>query len=66
MWVLYGYQVISILNEDPEHIFDLLREVLDIDIDDSVEKISVFNNGHPVTFIHDFEANVSGKYTQFE
>lgn len=53
-------QVISLLNEDPEHLLDLLREVLDIDIDDSVEKISVFNNGHPVSFVHDFEQNVTG------
>ncbi|CAD0195855.1 unnamed protein product [Chrysodeixis includens] len=53
-------QVVSLLDEDPEHLMDLLREVLDIDIDDSVEKISVFNNGHPVSFIHDFESNVTG------
>uniref|UniRef100_A0A2A4K1V6 Integral membrane protein 2 n=1 Tax=Heliothis virescens TaxID=7102 RepID=A0A2A4K1V6_HELVI len=53
-------QVVSLMDEDPEHLFDLLREVLDIDIDDSVEKISVFNNGHPVSFIHDFETNVTG------
>ncbi|XP_026726615.1 uncharacterized protein LOC113493034 [Trichoplusia ni] len=53
-------QVVSLLDEDPEHLMDLLREVLDIDIDDSVEKISVFNNGHPVSFIHDFESNITG------
>ncbi|KAJ8729106.1 hypothetical protein PYW08_000687 [Mythimna loreyi] len=53
-------QVVSFMDEDPEHIFDLLREVLDIDIDESVEKISVFNNGHPVSFVHDFESNVTG------
>lgn len=48
------------MDEDPEHLWDLLREVLDIDIADSVEKISVYNNGHPVSFVHDFEANITG------
>ncbi|XP_075992820.1 uncharacterized protein LOC142987727 isoform X2 [Anticarsia gemmatalis] len=53
-------QVVSFLDEDPEHLLDLLREVLDINIDDSVEKISVFNNDHPVSFVHDFETNNTG------
>ncbi|KAF9410416.1 hypothetical protein HW555_010497 [Spodoptera exigua] len=54
-------QVVSVTeDDDPDHLMDLLREVFDIDIDQSVEKISVFNNGHPVSFLHDFEANVTG------
>ncbi|KAH9645475.1 hypothetical protein HF086_003492 [Spodoptera exigua] len=53
-------QVVSVTeDDDPDHLMDLLREVFDIDIDQSVEKISVFNNGHPVSFLHDFEANVT-------
>lgn len=41
---------------------DMLREVLDINVDDSVEKISVFNNDHPVSFIHDFQSNITGEF----
>lgn len=54
-------QVVSVTeDDDPDHLMDMLREVFDIDIEQSVEKISVFNNGHPVSFLHDFEANITG------
>ncbi|KPJ04786.1 PREDICTED: uncharacterized protein LOC106125905 [Papilio xuthus] len=40
-----------------EQLLSVLREELDIDRDGMTEKISVYNNGHQVNFIHDFTNN---------
>lgn len=53
-------QVFSTASEDvTDDILTGLRE--QFDIGDSVEKISVMDNGRHVNFIHDFEANVTGE-----
>ncbi|KOB73614.1 putative conserved plasma membrane protein [Operophtera brumata] len=52
-------QVFSTASEDAtDEFLTGLRE--QFDIGDSVEKISVMDNGRHVNFIHDFEANVTG------
>lgn len=53
-------QVVNLLDADPKPLLDMLSEELDIDIDESVEKISVMNNGHAVSFLHDFDTNTTG------
>ncbi|KPJ07075.1 hypothetical protein RR48_07922 [Papilio machaon] len=42
-----------------ERLLSVLREELDIDREGMTEKISVFNNGHQVNFIHDFTNNLT-------
>ncbi|KAJ0182172.1 hypothetical protein K1T71_002894 [Dendrolimus kikuchii] len=52
-------QVFSALDDDTsDDLVNALRE--EFDIDPTVEKISVFDNGRQVNFIHDFETNVTG------
>ncbi|KAG6441102.1 hypothetical protein O3G_MSEX001706 [Manduca sexta] len=52
-------QVVSMLDESTsDDLMSLLRE--ELDIADSVEKISVFENGKKVNFIHDFDSNMTG------
>lgn len=53
-------QVVSSSDDNAsEEFVNVLRE--ELDIDGMVEKISVFNNGHQVNFIHDFSTNVTSK-----
>ncbi|XP_013135940.1 PREDICTED: uncharacterized protein LOC106101309 [Papilio polytes] len=42
-----------------ERLSGMLREQFDIDSEAMMEKISVFNNGHLVNFIHDFNNNMT-------
>ncbi|XP_045764832.1 uncharacterized protein LOC123867034 isoform X1 [Maniola jurtina] len=52
-------QIVSTVDEEAgEDFVNALRE--ELDLGDSVEKISVLNNGHRVNFIHDFNDNTTG------
>lgn len=54
-------QVFSTAAEEPsDDYINGLRE--QFEIGDTVEKISVMENGRFVNFIHDFEANITGKF----
>ncbi|XP_050362085.1 uncharacterized protein LOC126781236 isoform X3 [Nymphalis io] len=51
-------QVINTERSSADQLEDALHE--EFDIGDTVEKISVVNNGHRVNFIHDFSDNTTG------
>ncbi|XP_045764838.1 uncharacterized protein LOC123867034 isoform X2 [Maniola jurtina] len=52
-------EIVSTVDEEAgEDFVNALRE--ELDLGDSVEKISVLNNGHRVNFIHDFNDNTTG------
>ncbi|XP_041977976.1 uncharacterized protein LOC121732201 [Aricia agestis] len=55
-----NFQIVSTLNDNQQN--DDLENSLheELDIEDSVEKIEVYDNGHSVNFIHDFNANQTG------
>ncbi|OWR40775.1 hypothetical protein KGM_210144 [Danaus plexippus plexippus] len=55
-WSPEDVQVVS--TSDDDQFVNALRE--ELDIGDNVEKISVINNGHRVSFIHDFNDNTTG------
>lgn len=57
-WSPEDVQVVS--TSDDDQFVNALRE--ELDIGDNVEKISVINNGHRVSFIHDFNDNTTGDY----
>ncbi|CAH2104118.1 unnamed protein product [Euphydryas editha] len=55
-WAADDVQLVSA--DERDGLADALRE--ELDIGDTVEKISVINNGHRVHFIHDFSDNTTG------
>ncbi|XP_050362084.1 uncharacterized protein LOC126781236 isoform X2 [Nymphalis io] len=57
-WSTDDIQVINTERSSADQLEDALHE--EFDIGDTVEKISVVNNGHRVNFIHDFSDNTTG------
>lgn len=49
--------------DDTDELERALRE--ELDIEDTVEKISVVDNGRHVNFIHDFASNVTGEWFHY-
>ncbi|XP_047545180.1 uncharacterized protein LOC125077313 [Vanessa atalanta] len=57
-WSTDDIQLINADHSGADELEDALHE--ELDIGDTVEKISVVNNGHRVNFIHDFNDNTTG------